>query len=312
MILSTLMLPWARGGGVIINSHTLSRSETRRQVDILARSFEFIHYDELTCRMRQPSPRPFCLLTFDDGKRSNYSETAPELERLGVPAVFYLTTGFVGGRVPLWFDRYDALLARIGAPPPALKAQILKELPLDLVEERLDDACGRLGVSADLDDDTVAPMVWEQARDLVRRGFTVGAHGVRHSVLTREREDEALRQIAQSIADVSAGTGTACRTFAFPNGNYTARLARHAVACGAETVMTTEPLWVDRAAAHWRLPRIQWFEGQSRSLIELKLTAAAARVLRNPDGTGRLYRRIARLRHDQRSRPAGSVAAGAA
>jgi peptidoglycan/xylan/chitin deacetylase (PgdA/CDA1 family) len=312
MMLSTIKAARIPNAGVIVNEHTLDRHHTRRHVDVLSRRFEFIHHDQLIDRMTRRSRRPFCLLTFDDGKRSNYTDAAPELERLGVPAVFYLTTAFVGGKEPLWFDRHDALLATIGAPPPALEAETLKALPRQMAEARLDAACAALGVAADIDNDHVRPMRWEDARDLARRGFTVGAHGVHHSVLTREREDEALRQITQSMAEVSTRTATPCRTFAFPNGNYTARLARHAVACGAHTVMTTEPMWVDAAAASWRLPRIQLFERQSRVAIELKLIAAAARILSNPDGTGMLYRRIARLHQSRNFVSADSAARAAA
>jgi len=93
--------------------------------------------------------------------------------------------------------------------------------------------------------------------------------------------------------------GTPCRTFAFPNGNYTAALAQHALKCGVRTVMTTEPMWADRRFPIWRLPRVQLFAGQSRRKIDLKLAmAATGRVLANPDDTGRLYRRIVRLNRD--------------
>ena len=40
---------------------------------------------------------------------SNATETAPELTRLGVPAVFYVVTSFLSNGDPLWFDRYGAL-----------------------------------------------------------------------------------------------------------------------------------------------------------------------------------------------------------
>ncbi|MGH7569705.1 MAG: hypothetical protein ACREL9_12205, partial [Gemmatimonadales bacterium] len=38
-------------GGVIINGHVLTASQARFQVDVLARWFEFIHYDELLERL---------------------------------------------------------------------------------------------------------------------------------------------------------------------------------------------------------------------------------------------------------------------
>src|SRR4051812_35399112 len=79
-------------GGVIINGHTLTRSQTRLLVETLERWFDFIHLEELPRCLTHPMRRPFCLLTFDDGKRNNFTEIAPELELRRVPAVFYVTT----------------------------------------------------------------------------------------------------------------------------------------------------------------------------------------------------------------------------
>src|SRR5919198_910154 len=115
-----------RKGGVIINEHTPSRAELRRHVEMLGQSFTFIHHDDLPERISRPHGRPFCLLTFDDGKRSNATEVAPELERLGVPAVFYVPTRFLTDGFPLWFDRSDAIRRALGYTPPGLDGETLK------------------------------------------------------------------------------------------------------------------------------------------------------------------------------------------
>lgn len=285
-----------RRGGVIINEHTPSRADLGRHVDVLGRHFDFVHHDELLARLARPRPRPFCLLTFDDGKLSNATEAAPELTRLGVPAVFFVVTRYLRDGAPLWFDRYKALQRTLGRPPMGLEPDVVKSLPHALLEERLERACARHGVALEPHPD-VQPMTWEQARALGRAGFTIGAHTLRHPILTCESEPEALRQIAESVADVRAELGAPCATFAFPNGNYTARLAQHALACGVATVHTTEPLWADARFPPWRLPRVQLHPGQSAEKAAIKLAVAATgRVLADPNGTGRrVYRRIQRL-----------------
>ena len=279
----------AKPTGVIINEHTLTASQTRIHVDTFGRWFDFIHYDELLDRLSRPRARPFCLLTFDDGKRSNATETAPELERLGVPAVFYVTTRFLTDGFPLWFDRSDAIKRALGYIPPELEKETLKQLPFKLLNERLDRASAEHQAPPDMKCDDIRPMSWEEARGLARRGFTFGAHGLRHTVLTRETEADAFFEIKQSIEEVKKEIGE-CPTFAFPNGNYTKRLASYALECGVETVVTTEPMWVDSRFPLWRLPRVQFEDWHSCARIELKLAAAATgRLLANPDGTGRHY-----------------------
>jgi peptidoglycan/xylan/chitin deacetylase (PgdA/CDA1 family) len=159
------------------------------------------------------------------------------------------------------------------------------------LNERLDRVCAQFGVKPEMASDDVRPMSWADARILSRRGFSIGAHGLTHAILTRETRENACAEIELSLAKVSFELGVPCDTFAFPNGNYSAELAQHALHHGARTVMTTEPMWTDRRSAPWRLPRIQLFGEFDRTRIELKIALAALRgLLANPDGTGRAYR----------------------
>jgi peptidoglycan/xylan/chitin deacetylase (PgdA/CDA1 family) len=258
-----LITRW-KAGGIIVNEHTLTREEMRRHVDILARWFDFIELNDLPERMTNRSRRPFCLLTFDDGKRSNASDTAPELKRLGVPAVFFVVSEFLGGKSPLWFDSYHLLQKKLGSFPAGLCPRTIKQLPYALLMERIERACSQHGIRQSADHENTAPMTWDQARHLQRLGFSIGAHGATHSIMTREKKVDALENIAKSISAVELHIGEPCTSFAFPNGNYTAELAKHAVHCGARFVMTTEPTWADTTFPLWRLPRLQLFGSQSR------------------------------------------------
>jgi peptidoglycan/xylan/chitin deacetylase (PgdA/CDA1 family)/SAM-dependent methyltransferase len=277
-----------KGGGVIINGHTLTRSQTRLQLETLGRWFDFIGLEELPVRLNRAPGRPFCLLTFDDGKRNNFTEIAPELERARVPAVFYVTTEPLSSGACLWFDQRSQLITHLGHCPAGLELQTLKELPFSLLIERLDRACAYYDFTPDLGSDNARPMSWEEARDLAGRGFTIGAHGLTHAILTRETKERAFAEIEGSLSKVGSELGRPCTTFAFPNGNHTPELAQHALRCGATTVMTTDPLWVADQSPFCRLPRIQLFGEFTRTRIELKIALAALRgVLANPDGSGR-------------------------
>lgn len=298
-----------RGGGVIINGHTLTRSQTRRQLEVLGRWFDFIRLDELPRRLSRLARRRFCLLTFDDGKRSNFTEIAPELESRRVPAVFCVTTEPLSTGAGFWFDRRDQLVKQLGHCPAGLELPALKSLPFNVLTERLEQACARHGFTPDCESDDLRPMSWDEARDLARRGFNIGAHGVTHAILTNETKERAFAEIEGSLAKVSAELGAPCTTFAFPNGNYTPELAQHALRCGATTVMTTEPTWVHEHSPFWRLPRIQLFGEFSPAKIELKIALAAMRgVLANPDGSGRKYSRLNRPSGALRGKPGAQSA----
>ncbi len=294
--LALTLIRCLKAGGVIINEHVLNRDQTRRHVEVLGRWFEFIHVNDLPERLYRCSKKPFCVLTFDDGKRSNATIVAPELKRLGVPAAFFVVTSSLGSNKPFWWDRYWALRAKLGTVPFNLRLDALKQLPYDLLNARIERACLQCGVEADLSNDDVRPMTWGEVRNLHQQGFSIGAHGDTHAILTRETRAAAFESIAKSIARVSKETGAPCPGFAFPNGNYTPELAHHAIRCGARMVMTTEPTWVDETFPLWRLPRVQLFGEYSSAKIRLKTAlAATGRILSNPDGTGQKYRMINRL-----------------
>ncbi|HEX4644777.1 MAG TPA: polysaccharide deacetylase family protein [Verrucomicrobiae bacterium] len=284
-------------GGIIINGHTLTRSQTRLQLEVLGRWFDFIGPEELPLRLRRPTRRCFCLLTFDDGKRNHFAEIAPELEARRVPAVFYVTTEPLSTGNWFWFDLRNQLVTQLGHCPVGLELKTLKTLPLSQVMKRLDRACACHGFKPAPPGDDLRPMSWDEARNLARRGFTIGAHGLTHAILTNEARERAFEEIEGSLARVSAELGAPCTTFAFPNGNYTPELATHALRRGAATVMTTEPTWINGHSQFWRLPRVQLFGEFNRAKIELKIALAAWRgALANPDGSGRKY-----LRSDNRS-----------
>lgn len=279
-------------GGVIVNEHTLTAAQTRRHIEILGRWFQFIDLDELPHRMSHPGRRPFCLLTFDDGKRSNYTEVAPELERQGVPAVFYVTTDFLTNGRPLWFDRHQGLIRTLGYCPAGLELNTLKQLANAELMSRLENAYARHRVDGTSlsSSEHVRPMSWDEARDLKHRGFTIGAHGVTHAILTNEPPARAVTEIEESLRRVTSEMRAPCTTFAFPNGNHSTELLRHVRRCGASAVMITEPRWVDAHDSCQSLPRIQLFGEFSRARIELKIALAALPgALTNPDGTGRSY-----------------------
>ena len=292
-LVTTFLLAAARRlkrGGVIINEHTLSAAQTRFHVEVLQRWFDFISLAELPARLGRPGERPFCLLTFDDGKRSNFTAAAPELERLGVPAVFYLTTDAVTHGSTFWFDRRNQLVRALGYCPPGLKLDRLKRLPLEQVMERLDAACAAYGFQDGEPSDDLRPMSWDEARRLNRDLFTIGAHGKTHAILPRETRARAYAEIEESLAVVSREMGQPCSTFAFANGNYTPELLAHARRCGASTTMTTEPMWAGSRSSLWCLPRILLHGGLSQARIEAKIALAGLRgALANPDGSGRRY-----------------------
>lgn len=70
----------------------------RRDLEYFKRWYECISLSELCRRLRagEPLRRRCVVVTFDDGYRDNYTTAFPLLQAAGIPALFYVSTGFVG------------------------------------------------------------------------------------------------------------------------------------------------------------------------------------------------------------------------
>lgn len=174
-------------------------------------------------------------VTFDDGYRNNFDLALPVLKELGVPATFFVASGFLdGGR--MWNDtliesirhaRIDRVrLDRLGLDPlPVVslseKLQAIKALQrilkLKAVGER-DAVCAEIAAEckSTLPDDLM--MTSAQVRDLALQGMKIGSHTISHAILSRaDRPDAALEIIdgRKRLQDISQ---TEVALFAYPNG----------------------------------------------------------------------------------------------
>ena len=89
--------PAAPGAGTAGFEHQLRRLQRLGTIVPLAPSLR-----QLTTG--QPLPPRAIALTFDDGYRDNLEVGAPVLERLGLPATFFLVPGILDGTVSPWWE----------------------------------------------------------------------------------------------------------------------------------------------------------------------------------------------------------------
>ena len=86
----------------------LSRACFRRHIAFFKRRCAPMALAEMVERIRRGErpERPYVAITFDDGYRDNFEFVAPWLAGEGVPATYFLATGFIDqpARVP-WWDR---------------------------------------------------------------------------------------------------------------------------------------------------------------------------------------------------------------
>lgn len=83
---------------------TCSRRDFAEYCGFLRQYYDVVPLGELAARLRSGADLSgLVVLTFDDGYLDNHDVAAPELQRHGLPATFFIATGFIGSkRVPWW------------------------------------------------------------------------------------------------------------------------------------------------------------------------------------------------------------------
>lgn len=206
------------------------------QVGFLARNADVIAAADIDRALRDGKGR-YVAITFDDGYLDNYALAYPVLRRHGVPATFFIATGFIDRPSLPWWDEIAWLLrhARGDSIPlaPWFQAplslhphhggairQVLtryKALPCDdaaRMLEALREACGVRHPDA-------VPghwMDWDMIREMACNGMTIGGHTVHHPVLSRMPRERQREEIEGCGARILAETGRPMEYFAYPVG----------------------------------------------------------------------------------------------
>lgn len=126
--------------------------------------------------------RPTIAFTFDDGWRDCYTQIAPQLEKFGVNAMFFINPNFANAA-----DNND----------------------WNYIENFTVNTTKSPGKH---------PMTWTQIKELKERGFLFGAHTLDHYCINDDNFEELEHQIGDCKTMIEEKLGVACEYFAFPYG----------------------------------------------------------------------------------------------
>ena len=245
------------------------------QMKTLARVGNVLPLNEALGRLAagESLPSRAVAITFDDGYRDNLTLAVPVLERLGLPATFFLVPDLLSGKVDAWWETigwalsassrrglswegmnlafdasnwqavYSPVVRRLKRRSQAAREAAMAELLEQLSPE---------GDPPDLF------MDWEGARELAGRGFSVESHTCSHVVLSEETPEEQLRELVEGRTRLESELGTTVSTIAYPQGgplDYNAETLSATAAAGYKWGVTTREGFTTRSTAPLEISR---------------------------------------------------------
>lgn len=230
-----------------VRGHTLPRLE-RQLAWLRKHRWELISLETLAQRWDAGAGTAArtAVFTIDDGYLDQYTLAEQLFDHYDCPVTYFATTDFLDGNIWLWDAQLDYLFHRAQQPLIEYRAyqnpdnpqlqlnlstpqttrqafrqvrELLKRLPQATVYTEV----ARISTLLDVElpaqpPPAFAPMNWDQAADLERRGHTVAPHSCTHRMLSRLAPEDARQEIIDSWRTVESRMGRTPQVFAYPNG----------------------------------------------------------------------------------------------
>jgi peptidoglycan/xylan/chitin deacetylase (PgdA/CDA1 family) len=186
------------------------------------------------------SAEPVIAITFDDGYEDNYRNAFPILERYGLPATVFLTTGSIDSGEPLWFEQLAGAVKTSSREFIDLEFDIPRRFALKTLSQRLRanseifrllrqmDDCQRrerlaevlrqLGPAPPSNSGLSRMLTWEQIRQMKAGGIDFGGHTVTHPFLSKVAPEQACWEISECKSRIEQELQKPVDYFAYPNG----------------------------------------------------------------------------------------------
>jgi peptidoglycan/xylan/chitin deacetylase (PgdA/CDA1 family) len=265
----------SRGRTLIVTYHRFSTDECgpatsgrafEEQLNYLSTHYRVLPLSQIATGLGTGKlPAASAAITIDDGYHDAYEIAFPILRRLGMPATFFVATGFVERNTWLWTDKLrfltqltnsrviDTVVAdrsirlelngqasRLAAASNVNSA--LKRIP----DEEKDAAITRIARSLGVDlpakpPPEFGPVTWEQLLEMQSNGIDIGSHTVTHPILTKVTNERLAEELLQSRSLLQSKLGQNVDLFCYPNGSYDRRVRNAVADAGYRCAVTVEP-----------------------------------------------------------------------
>jgi peptidoglycan/xylan/chitin deacetylase (PgdA/CDA1 family) len=205
--------------------------------------YDLMPLQEMFRRLRSGEPlRRAIAFTIDDGYFDQASIAASIFAELDCPVTIFVTTGFLDGKNWLWWDQIQyacektakrQLTVCLGREqrPLTLESMLARRRAAREINLWCQDVSNadRVATLTNLLGDAevelpvvpprrFAPLSWEEARQLEKRGVTFGPHTVTHPILSSTSDEHAKFEISTSWNRVCDELASPVPIFCYPHG----------------------------------------------------------------------------------------------
>jgi peptidoglycan/xylan/chitin deacetylase (PgdA/CDA1 family) len=220
-----------------VDGYDYSREIFEGQLRYLKKHFSIVPLEAIVKGTdNDNSPANAIALTFDDGLRNHYTVVYPILQRLRIPATFFVCPGLIDSGRWLWNhevrerlrvlrpERRSAVARELRAPCSDADAIVswMKSLSLparSAVEDAVRVATREFRPSL-RQSERYGMLTWEQVYDMDPALVTIGSHTVNHPILTTLAADELSYEICESRRWLERKLRRPIEHFCYPNGAF--------------------------------------------------------------------------------------------
>ncbi len=210
-----------------------------QEMRYLARHYKVVSLAGLLDCLAEGSPEPVVAITFDDGYQDNHQYAFPILQRFGLPATIFLTTGSIDSGEPLWFEKLALAVKKTAQEYIDLEIDIPRRFWMRTPAERLQtngrifrllqqlDDAGRLRLTdeilrqlggADDPERRKKMLTWDEVRYMKTCGIDFGGHTVTHPFLAKMSREQVAWEAGESKRRIEEELQQPVDYFAYPNG----------------------------------------------------------------------------------------------
>lgn len=210
-----------------------------QEMRFVARHHKVVSLSGMLDHLESGSREPVFTITFDDGYRDNYENAFPILQRYGLPATIFLTTGSIDAGEPLWFEQLAQAVKKTAREFVDVEIDLPRRFWMRTEAERVDsnNAIFRLlrgladterrqwlteilrQLAAGDDGARNGKMLtWDQVRVMKAHGIDFGGHTVTHPFLSKMRREQAAWEVSECKRRIEQELQAPVYDFAYPNG----------------------------------------------------------------------------------------------